>query len=56
MVKFTRQYPVFGGINDEKWLWLCDNISKPAVNWRCRKGAIWFVKESDRTLYLLKWA
>lgn len=56
MKSFTSRYPVFGGINDEKWSWLCSTIGKPGQDWRSAKGAIWFKQEADRVMFLLRWS
>ena len=56
MFKFTRQYPVFGGINNDQWNWLCDNIGKPQKDWTCSRGAVWFKREQDKMWYLLRWS
>lgn len=55
MFKFKKQYPVFGRISDEKWSWLCDNLGAPGKVWTVSRGAVWFLNEQHKTLYILKW-
>lgn len=56
MFKFTRQYPVFGRISNEKWEWLCRNVGAPYGQWTVGRGAVWFKDEKYKTLYILRWA
>jgi len=55
MFKFTKQYPVFGGITTDQWNWLCDTVSPPRKEWIVGKGAVWFKQEKHKVLYLLRW-
>ncbi len=56
MFKATRQYPVFGGISNDQWQWLCDTIGPPRKDWIVGKGAVWFRQDKHRMWYKIRWS
>lgn len=43
-------------LSNDQWNWLCDNIGKPQRDWKYNFATIWFIREQDRTAFLLRWA
>jgi len=43
-------------ITNDQWNWLCDTIGTPRKDWHYNFSHVWFLREKDKVLWLLRWA